>query len=90
MWIEQSSVLLVMCNVRHVAAYTENSLLTPNFIKKTVSKIKDVQLKLSALCPFLDSHGILRVCGRLSKIDINYDREQQILLPQKECIRLFC
>ena len=38
---------------------------------------------LSNLCPFYDSHGVLRVTGRLPKIQINYDRRHQIILPKR-------
>jgi hypothetical protein len=38
---------------------------------------------LADLCPFFDSHGVLRVKGRLSKIDISYDRRHQIILPKR-------
>ena len=50
MWKEQNSVFLVMCNVRHKAAYTQNSLVTLNFTKNrkqiekcpTKTRIKEI------------------------------------------------
>ena len=38
---------------------------------------------LSNLSPIFDSYGILRVKGRLSKINISYDRRHQIILPKR-------
>ena len=38
---------------------------------------------LLPLCPFFDSLGLLRVRGRLSKINISYDRKHQIILPKR-------
>ena len=38
---------------------------------------------LADLCPFFDSHGVFRVKGRLSKIDISYDRRHQIILHKR-------
>ena len=49
--------------------------------KKTL--MKQELRGLSDLCPFLDSHGVLRVKGRLSKIDFSYDRRHQIILPKR-------
>ena len=56
--------------------------------QQTISKVTNVQLKrelksLSALCPFLDSLGLLRVHGRLSKLDINFNRQHQIMLLKR-------
>ena len=67
--------------------YTELSA-DAEVYQKNINKLKNVQLKrelkkLSALCPFLDSRGTLRVRGRLSKININYDRQHQIILPKR-------
>ena len=45
----------------HVTDRTKNSLM------------KNEMRGLSNLCPFFDSHGVLRVKGRLSKIQISYD-----------------
>ena len=73
-----------LCIGRHVQRWTYGTIyrkLSANAerYQQTVSKVTNVQLKrelksLSALCPFLDSLGVLRVRGRLSKIDICYDR----------------
>ena len=38
---------------------------------------------LAELCPFFNLHGVLREGGRLSKIDITYDRRHQIILPKR-------
>ena len=56
--------------------------------QKTVNKITNVQLKqelkkLTAFCSFLTSLSIPRVCVRLSKLDINYDRQHHIILPKR-------
>ena len=36
---------------------------------------------IKMLHPFVDDHGILRVGGRLTQADIDYDQKHQILLP---------
>ena len=82
-----------LCIARHVqhstygTMYRELSADTED-CQQAVSKVTNVQLKLelkrlSALCPFLDSLGVLRMRGRLSKLDINYDRQHQIILPKR-------
>ena len=38
---------------------------------------------LAYLCPFFDSHEVLRVKGRLSKIDKSYDHRHQMILPKR-------
>ena len=53
-----------------------------------IDKTKNILMKqelrgLSDLCPFFDSHGVLPVKGRLSKINISYDRRHQIILPKR-------
>ena len=82
-----------LCIARHVQRSTYGSIYKKlsadvEFYHITVSKIKNGQLKrelekLLALCPFFDLCGILNVCGRLSKFDINYDRQHQIILPKR-------
>ena len=53
-----------------------------------ISNLKNLQLKqelrsLSPLCPFFDSLGLLHVRGRLSNINISYERKHQIILPKR-------
>ena len=55
--------------------------------KQVVNKMKNSLIKqelhgLCNLCPFFDSDGILRVKGRLSKINISYNRHHQMILPK--------
>ena len=52
------------------------------------AKIKYTELQcvmnpLANMKPFLDSDGVLHVCGRLSKTKINFKRKHQIILPRR-------
>ena len=67
--------------------YTKHSADAERY-DQIINKLKNLQVKrelksLSTLCPFFDSFGLLRVRGRLSKIDISYDRKHQIILPKR-------
>ncbi|XP_063979920.1 uncharacterized protein LOC135163945 [Diachasmimorpha longicaudata] len=42
--------------------------------------------KFKPLAPFIDSHGILRVGGRLQKANISFDQKHPILLPKNHHI----
>ncbi|XP_015122818.1 uncharacterized protein LOC107045171 [Diachasma alloeum] len=46
----------------------------------------DRKSKLSKLNPFLDSHGIIRVGGRLQAADIPYSQKHPVVLPKKEFV----
>ncbi|XP_033231518.1 uncharacterized protein LOC117182531, partial [Belonocnema kinseyi] len=47
---------------------------------------KNFKGNLTALAPFLDVEGILRVGGRLSQSDLSYSRKHPILLPQSHMV----
>ena len=87
---DESTPCLAHCVQRSMygTIYRELSVDAEHY-QQTISKVKNVQLKrelksLFSLCPFFDSFCLLCVRGRLSKIDIDYDRQHQIILPIRQ------
>lgn len=79
-YAEQKIIQLIQNeNFGREIAYLQN-----NKNNEIQSVFKDSNLR--SLNPFLDNSGILRVNGRLSKADINYNQKFPIILPAKNYV----
>jgi hypothetical protein len=67
--------------IRHMSMDAESYAQISDTTKNKLMK-KELH-SLGDLCPFFDSHGVLRVKGRLSNADFSYDRRHQIILPKR-------
>lgn len=69
----------LLCCIRQIQKIHFHSELAELQSAATVSK----KSKLYTLYPFIDSHGCLRVGGRLQLSDLDYDQKHPLILPAK-------
>jgi hypothetical protein len=67
--------------IRHMSMDAENHVQIIDTTKNILMQ-KEMH-NLGNLCPFFDSHGMLRVQGRLSNTKFSYDNRHQIILPKR-------